>query len=235
MKKEDCDITTNHIIKVLLVDQDQSIYQQLKEILNNKIELDYIDNTLDGVSMFVSNYYPLVIASESFQEMSGLSFLRIVKKIDTSVITSIIIDSIDDKKELSILKSGISFIFTRHRSIDIMVHHVEHSIQKISCRRYLTSSIDGNGKININLDSHIVTVNNHMTSLTPKEFEILVLFLQNKNRVLERTEIINEIWKKPFEEVDERTVDVHIKRLRDKLKVHSIVSIRGFGYRWVEK
>lgn len=221
--------------KALIVDSDTSIYHELKEVLDDRIALDYIERPLDGLAQILSQEYVLVIASETFEEMSGLSFLLAVMKINPRIRTFYITDEMDDRKELQALEMGINCVFARSRSIKTMAYHVELLIRKSLYEQNRDLILYGDGKIKVDVKAHSVMIQDKTIALTPKEFEILVLLLQNKNKVLERSRIVQEIWKEHYERVDERTVDVHIKRLRDKLKTHSIVSVRGFGYRWHEK
>ena len=60
------------------------------------------------------------------------------------------------------------------------------------------------------------------------------MLLMNKNIVISREEFIDEIWQEPIGLVDERSVDTHIKKIRAKLATASLITVRGYGYRWNE-
>ncbi|MDO4678893.1 MAG: response regulator transcription factor [Eubacteriales bacterium] len=79
---------------------------------------------------------------------------------------------------------------------------------------------------------HLVTVNNEPVTLTLKEYEVLCLLLKNSGTVLTRTQLLNQIWGYEFDG-ESRTVDVHIRTLRQKLKEAGeyVETIRGVGYR----
>ena len=79
---------------------------------------------------------------------------------------------------------------------------------------------------------HLVTVNNEPVTLTLKEYEVLCLLLRNSGTVLTRTQLLNQIWGYEFDG-ESRTVDVHIRTLRQKLKEAGeyVETIRGVGYR----
>lgn len=93
------------------------------------------------------------------------------------------------------------------------------------------------GKLKINPDSHTVSYNENQIKLGPTEFKILYLFMTNNNRVLTREKIVNKIWGNETE-IDSRTIDVHIKRLRASLKNNgleeTIETVRGSGYKLSE-
>ena len=90
----------------------------------------------------------------------------------------------------------------------------------------------GNGLLTVNHDFHKVYVNDEEVTLTLKEFELLYYLLQNKNIVIPRDKIMDEVWDYNYA-AETRTVDVHIKALRQKLGPASklIETIRGVGYK----
>ena len=82
---------------------------------------------------------------------------------------------------------------------------------------------------------HIVTVDGEPVSLTLKEFEMLCVFLENRNVVLTRDQLLNKVWGYAFDG-ESRTVDVHIRSLRQKLGEYAdvIETVRGIGYKLSE-
>ena len=93
----------------------------------------------------------------------------------------------------------------------------------------------GNGLLKLNYDFHKVYVNDDEVTLTLKEFELLYYLLKNKNIVISRDKIMDEVWDYNYA-AETRTVDVHIKTLRHKLGPASklIETIRGVGYKIVD-
>ena len=88
------------------------------------------------------------------------------------------------------------------------------------------------GCLYVNPARHLVTVNNEPITLTLKEYEVLCLLLKNSGTVLTRTQLLNQVWGYEFDG-ESRTVDVHIRTLRQKLKEAGeyVETIRGVGYR----
>ena len=91
----------------------------------------------------------------------------------------------------------------------------------------------------MDVDRHTVTVNGAVTPLPLKEFELLEVFLERKGRLLTRDFLITEVWG-PNYFGDTKTLDVHVKRLRQKMEenphnpVH-LLTVRGLGYRFVDE
>jgi DNA-binding response OmpR family regulator len=94
------------------------------------------------------------------------------------------------------------------------------------------------GDIEIDMGSHEVNVRGQSVNLSPKEFDLLTYLMQNSGRVRTRDEIITTVWGEE-EFLDQRTVDVHIRWLRQKVELdpanpRHLVTVRGVGYKFVE-
>jgi DNA-binding response OmpR family regulator len=98
-----------------------------------------------------------------------------------------------------------------------------------------TGGLLTSGVITMNLDRHEVTVRDQVVSLSPKEFQLLRLFLSNQGCVLTRDQLIQTVWGEDFSG-DSKTLDVHVRWLREKIETDPgnpeyIVTVRGVGYR----
>ena len=94
------------------------------------------------------------------------------------------------------------------------------------------------GKIQVDPDRHEVTVAGKSIPMTPKEFAILELLMDRKGRLLTRDFLIEEVWG-PEYVGDTKTLDVHIRRLREKVEEDpknpkNILTVRGLGYKFIE-
>lgn len=89
------------------------------------------------------------------------------------------------------------------------------------------------GELELNTASHEVRKRGQLIDLTPKEFDLLKLFLLNKGKVLTRELLLEKIWGYEYDG-DTRTVDVHIRRLRQKIGEEYITTVRGVDYKIVE-
>jgi len=93
------------------------------------------------------------------------------------------------------------------------------------------------GKLSVDLGKHIVSVGGREVPLTPKEFDLLHAFLEARGRVLSREFLLDRVWGYArASEIESRTVDVHVRRLRQKLGAegHRILTVKSVGYRFDE-
>lgn len=92
------------------------------------------------------------------------------------------------------------------------------------------------GSVRMDIDRHVVSVNNVQVALPLKEFELLEFLMRNAGRVLTRTQLIDRVWGSDYVG-DTKTLDVHIKRLRSKIEKDPaepeyILTVRGLGYKF---
>jgi len=101
-----------------------------------------------------------------------------------------------------------------------------------------TDGILAAGPVRMDVERHLVTVNNEAIQLPLKEFELLEFLIRNSGRVLTRSQLIDRVWGSDYFG-DTKTLDVHIKRLRAKIEVDPaepvyIQTVRGLGYKFEE-
>ncbi|HLV49515.1 MAG TPA: winged helix-turn-helix domain-containing protein [Erysipelothrix sp.] len=214
--------------QILIVDTSHEIYDVL-----GSDSLVYIADPVDALSYLAQHQTGLVIATEKYELMTGIQLLNATKKIVTDIQTIYMLDKMDDKQELEALSNGIHYVYAKDRSKSLFKYKVDTLIESRSIRKRILSSNLEN--IEIHLESYEVYKDGKIVKLTPKEFDILSLLIKNRNQVLNRSEIIEMIWEGKSYGVDERTIDVHIRRIREKLNTRSIISIRGVGYKWSDK
>lgn len=213
---------------ILIVDASHKIYDILDENL-----IVYISDPVEALSYLAQHHTALVIATEKYELMSGIQFLNAAKKIVTGIQTIYMLEVMDDKLELEALSNGVDYVYAKDRSQSLFKFKLAALIESKGLgQRVLTSGLE---KIEIHLESYEVFKDGQNIKLTPKEFDILSLLIKNRNQVLNRSEIIEAIWDGKSYGVDERTIDVHIRRLREKLNTRSIISVRGIGYKWSDK
>ena len=89
--------------------------------------------------------------------------------------------------------------------------------------------------LEVNFLSHTIKINEQIIEVTPKEFEILTYLIHNKNIAISREQLLSNVWGYDYYG-DDRTVDTHIKMLRNNLKEYrnNIQTVRGIGYKYVE-
>ena len=216
-------------MKVLVVDDEENIRKIIKEYLENEsIEVLEADDGDKVEDILKNNQVDIMVLDIMMRGLDGFSLMQ--KNINTPTIFLSARDSEVDK--LTAFSLGADDYMTKPFSPRELVARVI-ALYKRSCEEYVIYSYKG---LSINKSSHIVEIDGKNIFLTPKEYEILIYLISNKNIVVTREGMLSKIWGYDFFG-DNRTVDTHIKMLRNNLGKYRdlIVTVRGVGYRYEEK
>ncbi|KAJ50550.1 DNA-binding response OmpR family regulator [Clostridium tetanomorphum] len=167
--------------------------------------------------------------------LPGLNGLKVCEYIRTNSDVPIIMLTAKTQEDDKILgfEHGTDEYVTKPFSPKVLVARAKSLLKRVDGTISKSSNILSEDGLAIDLNSGKVTVNNVEVMLTLKEYDLLTYFMQNKGMVLSKEAILNRVWGYDYYG-DPRTVDTHIKRLRDKLEDRSnyITTIRGRGYKF---
>ena len=214
------------MIRILIVEDEKPISDLIRM---NLFEAGYFcDCAFDGmvaVNMLDENKYDLVLLDILLPEVDGYEVMEYVKPLNVPVIFLTAKSSVDDK--VKGLKLGADDYLVKPFEIVELLARVEAVL-----RRYnLSQSIIKVGDLTIDTRARTVKNENIEISLTKKEYELLIFFIDNKNIALFRDKIYEKIWGRDFMG-DSRTVDLHVQRLRKKLGWEKwITAVYKVGYR----
>ncbi|TDW08864.1 two-component system OmpR family response regulator/two-component system response regulator VanR [Breznakia blatticola] len=220
---------------ILLVEDDRSYGQFLTKLLTEHgYHVDTCENPIDGIEQLAKDTYDLVISDLVMPNMNGVRFTKAAKSIQPNVKTIILTGKPDDESEVDSINNQIDLYMVKEKGIQVILTYIRLVLERkqpIEENHILYSKAN---QIELNQKTHQVYKDHECVNLTRKEYELLALFLENKGNVLSREEIIEKVWMMDSNDVEPRVVDVHIKNLRDKLHIFTLVTIRGFGYKWNE-
>lgn len=216
--------------QVLIVDNNDSFFTLFEE---SDFSIEYESSSISALAKAAQKPYALVIANISINDMPAITFLKTIKELSNNTKLVLLLNDLNDDLEIEAINSGIDYVWLMNRSSEIYQLYINNILNEyLETQVTLYSKNDG---IKLNAKTYEVHKDEKLINLTPREFGLLSFFLNNKKVVFSRQEIIKYVWGDDQEELDERTIDVHIKRLREKLDINSIVSIRGIGYKWQER
>lgn len=214
---------------ILLVDDDQNILTFVsRQLEKNGNEVVTATDGRRAVEKLKTHDVDIAIVDIMMPFMDGLSLTEVIKNNhDIPVIMLTAKSQIDDKREA--FSRGADDYLTKPFEFEELLFRIEAIM-----RRTNKSDKDFFRLKNIVIDKsdYVVKIDNKTIKLPLKEFELLYYFAQHKNQVFSREQLIEEIWGLDFEG-DNRTVDVHIKRLRSRFKDNApfeIRTIRNVGY-----
>lgn len=215
-------------MRVLVVDDEKLIRDVIKEyLLLENIKVDEAENGLQAVDEVKHNDYDIIIMDIMMPKMDGYTACREIKNIKD--IPFIMLSARGEEYDKLIgFDLGIDDYVTKPFSPKELVAR----IKVITKRKDVANNIFEIEGVRLDDVAHDVYVDGKKIYLTPKEYELLKYFFDNKNIALSRENLLNHVWGFDFYG-DDRTVDTHVKTLRKHLGKYKdlIVTVRGMGYK----
>lgn len=217
------------MIKILVVDDEEYIRDVIIEYLNNEGYLtSQAEDGLEAKELLENEKFDLMILDVMMPDMDGFTLLEELdnsKKVPT-IILSARGEEID---KLTGFDKGIDDYLCKPFSPKELVARVKAILNRVSTKKENYRYKD----LFVNFLEHTVMIKDEEIYLTPKEFELLEYFIQNRKIAINREKLLKYIWGYDFFG-DDRTVDTHIKMLRNHLGEYRdlIETVRGIGYRF---
>ncbi len=209
--------------KILIVEDEKNISDLIKDTISlAHYEYDCSYDGEDALNKIKENKYDLILLDIMLPKIDGFEIIEKIKTIDIPIIF------LSAKNDVnSIVKGlkggGIDYITKPFEPLELLAR-IELRISKTKENIYKFKNIT------VNLDTREVSKNEEKIYLAPKEYDLLILILNNKNKVLSRDEILDKVWNIETD-VETRTVDYHIQQLRKKLDLkENLITIHGVGY-----
>lgn len=217
-------------MKILVVDDEELIRDVIKEYLEaNNYIVGEASNGIEALEKLENNKYDLLILDIMMKELDGFSMLDRLDK--SKMIPTIVLSARGEEYDkLHGFDLGIDDYLTKPFSPKELVARVKAILNRSSKNlptlyKYKT--------LEINFSAHTIKIDNDFINLTPKEFEILSYLIKNKNIAISREQLLSKLWGYDFFG-DDRTIDTHIKLLRNNLGKYRelIETVRGIGYKF---
>ncbi len=215
-------------MKILVVDDEEMIRNVIKEYaLLDNYEVLEAENGLEAIDIVENNDIDVIVLDIMMPKLDGYSTYSEIKKIK-KIPTIILSARNEEYDKLLGFELGVDDYLAKPFSPKELMARI-----KAITRRNKEEDKFVYKDLVVDFLGHTVFIRNEEISLTPKEFAILSYFIQNKNIAISRDVLLNQVWGYDFFG-DDRTVDTHIKMLRNNLKEYRnlIKTVRGMGYKF---
>ncbi len=203
-------------MRFLIVEDEKHLNDLLHDYIIDTFKEAIIDQVYDGkdaISQFQKASYDLVLLDVMLPHVNGFEIGQVIRK--TSKVPIIFLSALsDEESQLKGYQIGIDDYVSKPYSPKIVIKKIEAvlaRIQKETIEGYMSYGI-----IEYQLDTFKIKVDHEPVTLNKKEWELFTLFIHNIGRVFTREDLLNLVWGYDYFGYD-RTVDTHIKRLRQKL------------------
>lgn len=221
--------------KILLVDDEPDILEILEYNLRKEgYEVATASNGEEGLASAAAFSPDLIILDIMMPIMDGVEVcrrLRANKDFDNTVITFLTARE-EDYSQIAALDTGGDDYITKPISPRVLLSRVNALLRRGVRNEEEATSIIAIGDLEIDLEQIVVRRGEERIELAKKEFDLLTLLASKPGKVFSRDEIFNRVWGADVI-VGNRTIDVHIRKLREKLGDHYIKTIKGIGYKFV--
>ena len=219
--------------KILVVDDEPKIREVIKEYAEfSGYEVTEAADGMSAVGLCKLNDYDLIIMDIMMPKLDGFSACKEIKK--TKDIPIIMLSARGEEYDkLFGFELGIDDYVVKPFSPKELMARVNAVLARSSAKQEEQPEILKFDGLEINIPARTVSVDGKKVELTPKEYELLFYLVENKNIALSRNKLLSDIWGYDFFG-DDRTIDTHIKNLRNNLGPYRdyIVTLRGVGYKF---
>lgn len=220
--------------KILIADDENRIRKLVNDFLSREgYEIIEASDGKEALDVFYEKNPDLVILDVMMPKFTGLEVCKEIR--ESSNVPIIILTAKDtESDELSGFSSGADEYISKPFSPKILVARVNALLRRSNT--FNTEDVLDAGKIHVDINAHLVSVDGSEIVLSVKEFELLCYFINNQGIALSREKILDNVWDYDYFG-DARTVDTHVKKLRAKLKEYGkyIQTIWGMGYKFEVK
>lgn len=220
-------------MRILVIEDEEALALKIKSVLQSeRYQVEVAFDGMDGMDRAFDEEYDLIILDILLPRVNGIDVLKEIRRagLTVPVLLLTVKNRIEDK--VKGLDAGADDYLTKPFAIPELLARVRTLMRRTT---NTSSALLSVGNLEVNTNSHEVTLGGKSINLTAKEYSILEFLLYNKNRVLSRLSIAEHVWGDNFDLFTMTNfVDVHIKNLRKKIDDDAdkklIQTVRGVGY-----
>ena len=223
-------------MKILIVDDEKLLVKGIKfNLENDGYDVDAVYNSEDALALAQENEYDLIVLDLMLPKMDGLEVCRRIREFSKVPVVMLTAKGEDTDKLLGFEYGADDYISKPFNVLELKAR-IRAILRRSASRNTKSENetrVDG-GAIVLELSERLAYVGERPVDLTPKEFDLLELLMRSPNCVFSRESLLNTVWGYDYPG-DIRTVDVHIRRLREKLEDNPaepehILTKWGIGY-----
>lgn len=224
--------------KILIIEDDLSIVELLKLYLEQAdFNIVVAANGEEGLERYYNEQPDCILLDLMLPEMDGLEICRMIRLDDRSTPIIMLTGKGESYDIIKGLNTGADDYVVKPFNPNELMARIKSVLRRSEQTQHGSDILKVDG-MTIVLNEYRLIINNIEYFLAPKEIELLHYLVSFPNQIISRQQILDKIWG-PYFEGDHRTLDVHIKRIRDKLMsagaAGKIKTIRGVGYRFEVK
>ncbi|MBJ59624.1 MAG: DNA-binding response regulator [Flavobacteriales bacterium] len=220
-------------IKILVVDDEEDILEFLSYNLRAEgYDVIVADNGVLAIELAKQQQPSLIILDVQMPDMDGITTCEKIREIPSlkETVVSFLTARSEDYSQIAGFEAGADDYITKPIRPKVLVSRVKALLKRRGITQD-TNSIIELGDIVIDKEKHLTTYKGQEVIFAKKEFKLLKLLISKPGKVFTREEILEKVWGSGII-VGDRTIDVHIRKLREKLADHYVKTVKGVGYKF---
>ena len=224
------------VFKILVVDDEPDIL----EFLSYNLEKDGFtvftsDNGKAGIEIAKKEQPDIILLDVMMPEMDGIEACRTMREMPQfeHTIIAFLTARTEDYSQIAGFETGADDYISKPIKPRVLVSRLRALLRRYEAKESKSTFLEV-GNIQIDRERYLIIFNGKEMAVPRKEFELLYLLASKPGKVFKRDEILNEIWGRDII-VGDRTIDVHIRKLREKLGEDLIKTVKGIGYKFEEQ
>lgn len=219
--------------RLLIVDDEQKIREVIREYAEfNGYEVEEAADGMTAVNLCKDANFDLIVMDIMMPRLDGFSACKEIRKLKDIPVIMLSARG-EEYDKLFGFELGIDDYVVKPFSPKELMARINAVLTRRQASHPETQAVLTFGGLEINMAARTVSIDGEKVELTPKEYELLFYFVQNKNLALSRDKLLSDVWGYDFFG-DDRTIDTHVKNLRNSLGPYRdyIVTLRGVGYKF---
>ncbi|MEN9447228.1 MAG: hypothetical protein RJA25_518 [Bacteroidota bacterium] len=224
------------VFKILVVDDEPDILEFLSYNLEKEgFLVETAENGKQALEKAKKNQPDIVLLDVMMPEMDGIETCRTMREMPQfeHTIIAFLTARTEDYSQIAGFETGADDYISKPIKPRVLVSRLRALLRRYEAKESKSSFLDV-GNIQIDRERYLIIFNGKEMAVPRKEFELLYLLASKPGKVFKRDEILNEIWGRDII-VGDRTIDVHIRKLREKLGEDLIKTVKGIGYKFEEQ
>lgn len=217
---------------ILIIDDEIDILEILKyNLLKEGFEVEVASNGLEGIEIAKSFNPDLIILDVMMPQMDGIEVCEAIRKIPgfESTLICFLTARGEDYSQIAGLDAGADDYISKPVKPRVLISRINAILRRKSATVQLENEVIED--LVINREKYLVYKNGEPLHLPKKEFELLALLASRPDIVFERDQILEKVWGSDIV-VGDRTIDVHVRKLREKIGDNYIKTVKGIGYKF---
>lgn len=231
----------NSMSKILLLEDDISLVDGLKYSLKkNGFEVEIVRTVAEALNSTIdTGKYELLILDVTLPDGTGFDVCEAVRRQGQQVPIMFLTASDEEVNIIRGLDSGGDDYITKPFRLGELCSRIRALLRRSGASNKVSTTSIECGDLTIDFLGSRALLNEKILELTNAEYRLLCLLVRNVNRIVTREVILNELWDEAGNFIDNNTLSVYVRRLREKVEAYPshpqhLITVRGFGYQWKE-